>query len=53
MSNNLYFPKINSLTDEEHIILQSIIQKQNKIVIHTKEQMDVYRKFIKHITSNK
>lgn len=52
MNNNLQFPKIESLTDKEHQILQSIIKKKEKIVVHTKEQMEVYKKFIKHVTLN-
>lgn len=50
MNNNLQFLKIESLTYEEHQILQSILKKKDKIVIHTKEQMDVYKKFIHHVT---
>ena len=52
MDANLQFHKLESFTDEEHLILQTIIKKKDKIVVQTEEQMNIYRKFIKHITSS-
>ena len=50
--SNLHIPKIKSFTKEENQILQSIIKSKDKIVVHTKEQMDVYKKFIQLLTSD-
>lgn len=45
--DNLHFSNIEGFSENEKIILQSILRR-GKIVIKTDEQLNIYKKFIQY-----